>query len=208
MARNARDNWISRRSWLLAGLAVPLSRTRADVAFSVSYDGDNLRVTAPDLHFLTGKPLERLKNADTVVFVAQLTLFSDAYQTVFRRVPKRFIVSYDLWQEKFAITMPGASERPVSHLSASQAESWCIENMAISALGLPPDRDFWLRFDLRSSSQKDLSSVVGDSGISITTFLIDVMSRKPGPDDFNFTRRAGPLRLAKLPRTVARGRIG
>src|SRR5689334_2066738 len=102
MALSARDERISRRTWLLAGLAIPLSRLRAAESLNVSFDGDNVRVAAPGLHFLTGKPLERLKDASTVTFLSQLTLFSDARGTIIKRVPERLVVSYDLWEEKFS----------------------------------------------------------------------------------------------------------
>src|SRR5581483_3694070 len=142
----ARDNRISRRSWLMAGLAIPLFKARAVESLEVSFDGDNLRVAAPGLHFLTGKPLERLRDGATVTFLSQLTLFSDAQGTVFKRVAERLVVSYDLWEEKFSVTIPGGGKRQIPHVSATQAESWCLENLAISALGLAPNRPFWLQF--------------------------------------------------------------
>ncbi|HEV3197534.1 MAG TPA: hypothetical protein VGZ73_06490, partial [Bryobacteraceae bacterium] len=74
---------MSRRSWLLAGLGILLLRARAEEPLLVSFDGDNIRVAAPGLHFLTGKPLERLKAADTVVFDSQITLFTDERGTIF-----------------------------------------------------------------------------------------------------------------------------
>src|SRR6478609_11735121 len=139
MALTARDERISRRSWLLAGLAIPLSRLRAAESLAVSFDGDNLRVAAPDLHFLVGKPLERLKDASTVTFLSQLTLFSDAHGTVFKRAAERLVVSYDLWEEKFSVTIPLGIKRRLASASAAEAESWCLENLAISAMGLAPD---------------------------------------------------------------------
>jgi hypothetical protein len=104
MAQPARVTRISRRSWLLAGLAVPLFRARAADSINVTYDGDNLHVSAPALHFLAGKPLDRLKDASTVVFLSQLTLFAGNRDAPFRKVPDRFVVSYDLWEEKFSVT--------------------------------------------------------------------------------------------------------
>jgi hypothetical protein len=195
----------------MAGLAIPLFRARAAEPLNVRFDGDNLHIAAPGLHFLTGKPLERLKNADTVVFLSQLTLFSDDRGTVFRQPAReRMIVSYDLWEEKFAVSIPGAPVRTQSHLTAAQVEAWCMENLAISTLGLAPDRPFWLRFELRTTAQKDLSSLVGESGISIGSLMVDVLSRKPGAGDPYWTRTAGPLRLGDLPRSSSgRGiRIG
>jgi hypothetical protein len=208
MALTARDEWISRRSWLLAGLAIPLSRLRAAAPLVVSFDGDNLRVAAPDLHFLTGKALERLKDAATVTFLSQLTLFSDTRGTVFKRTADRLVVSYDLWEEKFSVTIPGGSKRHLPNVSATEAESWCLENLAISAMGVAPNRPFWLRFDLRTADRKELASIVGDSGVSLTS-LIDVFSRKPGAGEPTWSRTVGPFRLQDLPRTPStRGRIG
>jgi hypothetical protein len=208
MAQPARDDRISRRSWLLAGLAIPLSGLRAAETLAVSFDGDNLRVAAPDLHFLTGKALERLKDAATVTFLSQLTLFSDAQGTVFKRSAERLVVSYDLWEEKFSVTIPGGSKRHLPNASAAEAESWSLENLAISAMGLAPDRPFWLRFDLRTADRKELASVVGDSGVSLTG-LIDLFSRKPAAGEASFSRTAGPFRLQNLPRTPSsRGRLG
>lgn len=208
MALTARDDRISRRSWLLAGLASPLFRLGAAESLAVSFDGDNLRVAAPGLHFLTGRPLERLKDAATVAFLSQLTLFSDDRGTVFKRAIERLVVSYDLWEEKFSVTIPGGGRRSILNVSAGQAESWCLENLAISAMGLTPERPFWLRFDLRTADRRELASVVGDSGLSLSG-LIDLFSRKPGEGDVSWTRSYGPFRLLDLPRTPSgRGRVG
>src|SRR3954465_3533588 len=208
MALTARDEWISRRSWLLAGLAIPLSRLRAAAPLVVSFDGDNLRVAAPDLHFLTGTALERLKDAATVTFLSQVTLFSDAHGTVFKRSAERLVVSYDLWEEKFSVTIPGGSKRRLPNVSAAEAESWCLENLAISAMGLERNRPFWLRFELRTGDGRELASIVGDSGVSLSG-LIDLFSRKPGAGEPSWTRTVGPHRLEELPRTPSgRGRIG
>ena len=203
MALPARDNRISRRSWLLAGLGLPLLRARADEPLLVSFDGDNIHVAAPSLHFLTGKPLDRLKDAATVVYLSKLTLSGDNFATAFRPpVPERLIVSYDLWEEKFSVTIRGASTRTTPRLlNASQAEAWCFENLAVSALGLASNRPFWLRLELRTADQREIPRLVGDSGISFTG-LIELFGRKAGADDFHEERSAGPFRLIDLPRTV------
>ena len=201
----ARGSQISRRSWLLAGVAVPVFPARGEQPIEATFDGDNLHVSAPSLHFLTGKPLERLKDASTVVFLCQLTLLGENRDNAIRRVPNRFVVSYDLWEERFSVTQLGSAPRSTSHvLSAPAAEAWCLEGLAISALGVAPDRPFWLRFELRTADQKDLSGGAGEPGLNLRS-LIELFSRKPGPDDPNWTREAGPLRLEDLRRATGRG---
>jgi hypothetical protein len=206
MALHARDK-ISRRSWLLAGLTVPLFRAWAEPLLHVTSDGDNLHVAAPQLHFLTGRPLARLKDGNIVVFLSQLTLFRDDRVTVIRRKPERITVSYDLWEEKFQVGM-AVDRRSVARLSMEETEAWCLENLAISALGLETQRPFWLRFELRAASEKEVSAVAGDNGISIRG-LIDMFSRRAGADVEHWALNAGPLRLGDLPRTAGRRiRIG
>jgi len=201
MALDARDR-ISRRSWLLAGLATPLFRAWAEPLLRVTSDGDNLHVAAPQLHFLSGRPLARLKNGNIVVFLSQLTLFREDRVTPIRRKPERFTVSYDLWEEKFQVGM-AVDRRSASRLSLEDTETWCLENLAISALGLETQRPFWLRFELRAASEKEISEVAGDSGISIRS-LIEMFSRRAGPDEGHWTLNAGPLRLGDLPRISGR----
>ncbi len=208
MAATTRES-VSRRGWLLAGLAVPVSRAAAFLAdmpqLGVTWDGDNLHVTAPRLHFLSGKPLERLKNGGTVVFLSQLTIFTDGRATVMRRSPERLVLSYDLWEEKFSVTRLGSTSRSASRLTAPAAEAWCLESLLIGSTGLAPDRPFWLRFEMRTADARELSSAVGEPGISITR-LVEIFSRKPDAEEQNWTLDAGPLRLSELTRHPGRER--
>jgi hypothetical protein len=160
-----------------------------------------LRPVMPDLHFLEGRALERLKDARTVVLLSQITLLREDHVTPFRRVPQRFYVSYDIWEGRFKVTIPGATPESRVGLTATEAEAWCMENMMVSALGVPPDQDFWMRFDLRTADPKDMGSVVSESGISISA-LIEMFSRKPdGEPHWVMERR---LRLADLRRSPSR----
>ena len=191
---------MSRRSWLAAGLALPLLVARAGT-MDVAFDGDTLRPAMPDLHFITGRALERLKDARTVVFLSQITLLREDHVTPFRHAPQRFYVSYDIWEGRFKVTIPGATPESRLGLTAEQAEAWCMDNMTVSALGVAPDRDFWMRFDLRTADPKDAASIVSESGISISG-LIEFFSRKPdGEPHWVMERR---LRLADLRRTPSR----
>ena len=91
----------------------------------------------------------------------------------------------------------GGAPRTRSHLSASAAEEWCLESMVISASGLTPDGLFWLRFEMRPADARELSSVVGEPGISITR-LIEIFSRRAHGEQTRWVAEAGPVRLAEL----------
>jgi hypothetical protein len=196
----SRATRMGRRSWLAAGLALPLLIARAGT-LDVAFDGDTLRPVLPDLHFISGRALERLKDARTVVFLSQITLLRDDHITPFRHAPQRFYVSYDIWEGRFKVTIPGATPESRLGLTAAQAEAWCMDNMTVSALGLAPDRDFWVRFDLRTADPKDMASIVSETGISISG-LIEFFSRKPDGEPHWFMERR--LRLADLRRSPSR----
>ena len=174
--------------------------TAAAERLDVQWDGDLLHLSAPQFHFITGKPLAKLKNGAPVGFLWQVTIYSDAYVTPWRNALGRFVISYDLWEEKFSVTRPGLTSRSVSHLSAAAAEAWCLDNMPVNSEGLEADRPFWVRLDVRMEDSKLPAGVVDEAGINITR-LIELFSRPPGQLNPHWSAVAGPLRLADLRRT-------
>src|SRR5438105_2490128 len=167
MKARSRETLVSRRSWLLAGLTVPLSRAWELLQLQARYDGDTLRVSAPGLHFLTGKPLARLEDGDDVAYLANLELFDDAHNLL-RQQRGRFVVSYALWEDKFAVTQ--LAGRSIEGLSAAAAESWCLDTLALNTAGLAPDRYYWLRFGIRTASAREVAAE-GIPGFSIPKMI-------------------------------------
>jgi hypothetical protein len=169
----------------------------------VRYDGESVRVAAPTLHFLTGKPLDRLKDGDAVAFLASLELLDEARNPI-RQARGRFVVSYALWEDRFAVTQL-AADRRVEGLTASAAEAWCFDGLGITTMGLAPDRYFWLRFAIRTANATDLAAE-GLPGLSFAQ-LIKWLGRKPSEQT-----SWGPLerrvRLIDLPRLTGRGSRG
>jgi len=199
---------MSRRSWLLAGLTTPLLSLSAADPLKVTYDGDNLHIAAPTLHFLTGKPLERLKYGGVVAYVAQLELLNEARTGLVRPQQKgRFVVSYALWEETFSVTRLGSSTgsapQTVEGLSMNAAEAWCLDNLTMSTQGLAPNLSYWLRLELRTGTARDFAADEDKIGVSIHD-LIDFLGRKNTE-----VTHWGPLetrvRLADLPRMAGRG---
>ena len=89
---------------------------------------------------------------------------------------------------------------PLAHLSASAAEAWCLDNVAISASALPPGpARFGFASNCAPPSPKDEAAVIGDSGLNLTR-LIEIFSRRPRDQQPQWTADAGPLRLGELKR--------
>jgi len=181
MTPKGRDNRISRRSWLLAGLALPLFTARAaDELAPPLFDGDNLQpVLPPKFHFLTGKPLERLNGGNTVHFLTQISLFTDDKHTTVKNTVQHFILSQDIWDRTFKVTIPNFGPHEKTGLTAAQAESWCLENLYIGTAGLPKDQPLWMKFNMRTVRQDDLARIIGDDRISLTSFF-EYISRRAG----------------------------
>ena len=166
-------------------------------------DGETLYVSAPDLHFLTGKPLQRLRDGREVTYIAQLSLSLDNNKTIPRSHAQRFIFSCDVWDtDKFSVTRLGGPPR--KGLSAAAAEAWCLDSLAINTSGIAPDSPVWLRLDLRVADLKDQADMAGETGLSIP-LLIEIMSRRARTLQPHWTVDVPPFRLEDLKRGGARG---
>ena len=164
---------------------------------------DQIMVSAPKLHFLTGKPLERLRNGNAVAFDFHLAVLGDTKQSILRRSFDRFVISYDLWEEKFSISRMRTSRSAATRLSADAAEAWCLDNIAVASSGLPRDTPVWIRLDIRAQENRDLRPLSEEEGISLSS-LIEIFSR-PGKQEPNHWRlEAGPVRLADIQKAAGR----
>jgi hypothetical protein len=163
---------------------------------------NRLEFSAPRVHFLSGRPLELLHNAAPVSFNFQVTLWSGTRTHVFQKLTDRFVISYDLWEEKFKVVKTQSPIRMADHLTASLAEEWCLKQMSVDPAGLSSSEQFWARLDIRADDAKDGPlfgrGQIGDSGINLSS-LIEIFSRPAqsqqshwGPFD------SGPYTLEEL----------
>lgn len=164
--------------------------------------GGDLRLLAPSFHFLTGKPLDRIRNGNSVAFDFHLTVLDENKVTVLRKSFERFVISYDLWEEKFSVTRMRTSKASVSRMAANAAETWCLDNMPMAISGLPMDRGVWLRLDVKTQDPKQSPPLTDETGLSLGS-LVDVFSRisKPSPSAPSWQLESGPLRLADFHRS-------
>jgi hypothetical protein len=198
---------VTRRWWLAASLGAPLTLGLSAQALRVRLDGDDVRIAAPQLQFLSGKPLEKLKDGASVVFLAQLSLSTEVNAPAIKRAVDRFVVSYDVWEEKFAVTRTGMERETISHLSSSAAESWCLDHLALGIGGVAPDKPFWVRLEMRAEDARDQTAVVGESGINLTR-LIETFSNPAHAQQMRWELTAGPVRLMDLKRERRGSRSG
>lgn len=178
-------------------------------SLGVFLDGDYLRVSLPHVDFLKGKPLQRLQDGASVVFDGQLTISTSPNSLVpVARAVARFALSYDIWEERFSvtkITQSLESRRSWSHLSAQATENLCLENLVIDRSQVPADRDFYVQLDIRAEDPKDQLGIIGDPGINVTRFLIEMFGRPPRSPQERLLLTSGRLRLADLKKTEIRG---
>ena len=196
--------------WLIAAFLSGLALAMAAEELILSATEDSrLEFAAPRVHFLTGKPLERLRNASEVPFDFKITLWSGNRNHVYRELPARFVVSYDLWEEKFSVTKLVPSRRTARHLTDTAAEAWCLQQMATDVTGIGPNEPLWARLEIRAQDGKDGAAPFGrgnitDSGISLTS-LIEILSRPAATTQPHWQVEAGPVTLEELRRGRRRG---
>ena len=177
---------------LLVWPAAPVSAQ----AVTVDAIGDALKIRAPAFSFLKGDPLERLKDGRSVrVELAAMVLAAPGKSPAIttRRI---FALSYDLWEERFAVTAVEARSRSVSHLVLAAAEAWCLDQLVIPvrALGaLGRDVPFWIRLEYRVLDG-DGATVEEDSRYTLQA-LIDALSRRRKSEASANAIEAGPFRL-------------
>src|SRR5260370_36968021 len=136
---------------VLATLAASIALALSPQGLIARWTGDRLQVTSIGLHFLTGKALDRLHGGAAVPFAFRLSLFDTPQPPPLQSSVARFIISYDVWAEKFKVVQQLAGTRKaVSSLAPSAAEAWCVSQLGLTAVNVPADRDLCMRLEIRA----------------------------------------------------------
>jgi hypothetical protein len=163
-------------------------------SMTVSTKDGAVRVQAPGFRFLSGPTLTRLKDGLTVrVEMAMRALAEPGATTAAAQARQTFILSYDLWEERFAATVSGGGSRSVSHLTAAAAEAWCIEQLAVpvSGLGSLRTQPFWIRLEAQMINGE--STARDSEGLTLKG-IIDTLSRKAG-EKTSHSIEGGPFKV-------------
>ena len=165
-------------------------------AVTVTRVADAVAVRAPTFTFVKGEPLVRLKDGRSVRVELELAVLPKPGEPAAARNRQLFVLSYDLWEERFAVTLAGTPRRSVAYLTSSGAEAWCLEQMTVpvAALGnLGRDAPFWIRLEYRILDG-DTTDRNDDAGFTIRG-LIDALSSRRQAAASTHAIEAGPFRL-------------
>jgi hypothetical protein len=167
---------------------------------TVQHRGKHLRVAAPQMHFLAGEALERLHNGATVPYTITLAVVArHAGEQVFL-LQKRFLISFDLWEEKYSVVQAGRDGAAASRLSADMAEAWCLEQMPIPLHAVPEAQSFMVKLECSIDESEKEGGRKGNSVLTIAA-LIDIFSRKSETKPPKWEASGGPFHLDELKRT-------
>jgi hypothetical protein len=188
-----------KRAGLFALAVIALVSVAMAQSLSARIEGEQLHIVASRIHFLTGEALQRLHDGATVNYELQLSARPDRTGKLIARALEHFAVSYDLWEEKFAVTKLGSPSKSISHLSSAAAEAWCIDNTSMPVSVLPPSQPFWIRLDYRAGESGAPAGQDENSSFSLSS-LVDIFSRRVRGEQVHGSEEAGPLRLPDLKR--------
>lgn len=180
----------------LAVLAWPSVRLSAQ-SVTVRRVGDAVTVLAPGFGFIKGEPLVRLKDGRSVRVDLVLAVLPRRGGPAVAESRQVFVLSYDLWEERFAVTQAGDPSHSISHLTPAGAEAWCLERLAVpvSALGrLGRDLPFWIRLEYRVPDGTGTPAPDNGAGFTLQG-LIDALSRRRDAGPLTHAIEAGPFRL-------------
>lgn len=179
---------------IVAALAWPAPRLTSQ-SLAVTAASGVVQVRAPGLRFIDGEPLARLKDGQSVRVDFHLSVLAKPGAAAAVQHRQTVVLSYDLWEERFAVTSSDAPSRSASHLTSAAAEAWCVEQLAfpVSSLGpLARNLPFWIRLEYRVRT--DVSAERDEGGLTLQG-LIDLLSRRRKTGDVSHAIEAGPFRV-------------
>ena len=157
-----------------------------------------LQVQAPGFSFIEGAVSDRLREGRSVRVDVDLAVLEQPRGTVVAKARQSYALSFDLWEERFAVTRVGTPTRAISHRTAKNAEAWCLEHLSIPLTALARlgrETPFWIRLEYRVSEAPSATDATADEGLTLAA-LIDRLSRRREQGQPGRMVEAGPFRLS------------
>jgi hypothetical protein len=158
--------------------------------------GDHLKIVAPQLHFISGRAAEKLRNGGMITYVFKL-IVSPQHGGETAVLQEQFAISFDLWEEKYSVVQKKPDGRSASRLTPSMAEAWCLENMLIPIRSVSEHHPFMIRLECGVEGNEGSEKAENSSGLSLAA-LIDVFSRKKTEEALRWEAAGGPFHLDRL----------
>lgn len=188
-----------RRLPILAVTLLPASSlVVAGQSVAVTTAAGALHVQAPEIGFIQGPIWDRLRDGRSVRLDFDLAVLEKPGGATVAETHQTVTLSFDLWEERIAVTRAGTPPRAISHLSAKDAEAWCLQQLTIpvAALGrLGGGTPFWIRLTYRARDIEPVANESPDDGFTIAR-LIDRLSRRGRQDEISQSLEAGPFRVS------------
>ncbi len=194
--------------WLVAAFVSGFGLAMLAEDLALRWHNNLIEFSAPRMHFLSGKPLERLHSGAQVPFDVKISLFSGKKDHLSGQLAERFLISYSVWEEQFRVIKTQSPRKLVDHLDLPDAEAWCLKQMPMAPLGLSDTETLWARLEVRVPTDGKIANPfgpdsIGEAGINLNG-LIELFSRPPATQ-YHWTSEAGPLTLEEIKRGARRG---
>jgi hypothetical protein len=195
--------------WLVAAFVSGFGLAMLVEDLALRWHNNLIEFSAPHLHFLTGKSLERLHHGAQLPVDFKVSLYSGDKSHLFRQLAERFLVSYDVWGEQFSVVKTQSPRQVITHLDVADAEAWCWKQMLLDSSGIGEAEKLWTRIDIRVSPDSKTANPFGpdritESGINLNG-LIELFSRPPASTQPHWMLETGPLTLEEVKRGSRRG---
>ena len=166
-------------------------------SLAVEIEKNSLTISARQLHFLSDKELEKLHNGLTVNMVMNVSLAEDDSRNPLYQAQERFAFSFDLWEEKYSVYHSPPDGDYVSHLSAAEAEKWCLKNIRIPLDIIPEQTAFVIHLECFIDENNADRNSEDTSGLTFAG-IIEYFSRKKSESPYHWKINTGFLRLDDL----------
>ena len=177
-------------------LAIALTLVaRAAPSLLVTATPDGVHVRASELRLLQGRLLDRLHDGGSARITMHFELLPYRNALPLALAEQTFVVSFDLWEERFAVTRLGQPARTVSHLTSSAAEAWCVDNVTVPLSALAAERPaiVWARLVIYARTEPAVREQPDEA---LMRRLIDAFSRRaPEEEEPPRILDGGPFRL-------------
>lgn len=185
------------RIWLSAAFIIAVQMSGIAQSLTPRIDGDRLRVGVEGVRFLSGDALRKLRDGVPVTYIFHLTVLNSRYGSTVAKAEYRFVISYDIFEEKFQVSRERPTVRVVSHLTLAAAEAACLEVLELPLRSINASRPFWLRWDYQAEDAAQTDNTEVSLG-----GLVEIFSRTTKKEPTQGLVESGPFVLSNLPRVA------